>query len=236
MSGIHLSKRLKTVAQFVPKNSRLADIGSDHAFLPIYLSHQKQIQAAVAGEVIAGPFEIAYQHVQDYGLQAMIDVRLGDGLEVLSPIDDNIDCIVIAGMGGLLITEILERGQQHLNGHERLILQANITEPAVRDWLMRHAYQIIDEDIVAEENHIYEVIVAEPTATTVHYTESQLLFGPILMQKKPTDFVTKWTQMQKKRHYLLGQLEQAQSAPVAKVQEVQHELKLIEELMTTWQA
>ncbi|KRL61278.1 tRNA (adenine(22)-N(1))-methyltransferase [Latilactobacillus fuchuensis] len=235
MSGIHLSKRLATVAQFVPENSRLADIGSDHAFLPIYLSQQKRIQAAVAGEVITGPFEIAHQHVQNYGLQTTIDVRLGDGLEVLSPTDDGIDCIVIAGMGGLLITEILERGQQHLNGHERLILQANITEPAVREWLMNHDYQIIDEDIVAEENHIYEVIVAEPTVTPVRYTESQLLFGPVLMQKKPTDFITKWTQMWTKRQHLLGQLEQAQSAPVAKVQEVQHELQLIEEMMATWQ-
>lgn len=234
MSGIHLSKRLATVAQFVPENSRLADIGSDHAFLPIYLNHQKRIKAAIAGEVVAGPFEIAQQHVQNYGLQTTIDVRLGDGLEVLSPTADQIDCIVIAGMGGLLITEILERGQQHLNGHERLILQANITEPAVRQWLMQHNYQIIDEDIVAEENHIYEVIVAEPSPTPVQYTERQLFFGPVLIQKKSVDFVTKWTQMKKKREALLKQLQQAQTAPVAKVQAVQHELQLIEELMTTW--
>ncbi|HAT55745.1 MAG TPA: tRNA (adenine(22)-N(1))-methyltransferase TrmK, partial [Lactobacillus sp.] len=125
MDADHLSKRLAAVASYVPKSARIADIGSDHAYLPVYLAKRNQIAFAVAGEVVDGPFENAVSEIAAQRLTDKIDARLGDGITVLRP-EDRIDTIVIAGMGGTLISDILERGWQHLSGQERLVLQPNV--------------------------------------------------------------------------------------------------------------
>lgn len=234
MSPIHLSKRLAAVAQFVPQDSIVADIGSDHAYLPIWLTEQNRLKGAIASEVVAGPFESTQTHVNQWHLQQQIQVRLGDGIEVLDPTKDQVDCIVIAGMGGLLITEILTRGLDHLNGHERLVLQPNIMESTVREWLNEHDYAIVDEAIVAEDGHIYEVIVGEPKASVAPLSESDRVFGPVLRRTQPADFQLKWKTILNKRRHLWQQLQNAQVVPTDKVKAVEHEIALIEE-MKTWE-
>ncbi len=232
MSPINLSKRLAAVAQFVPQDSIVADIGSDHAYLPIWLTEQKRLKGAIAGEVVAGPFESTQTHVIQWHLEDQIQVRLGDGVEVLNPEEDQVTCIVIAGMGGLLITEILECGLAHLNGHERLVLQPNIMEPTVREWLMKHHYAIVEEAIVAEDGHIYEVIVGEPRTEAVELDEADLVFGPVLRRRQPADFQLKWSTLLNKKRHLLVQLQGAQVTPTEKIATVQHEIQLIEEVQT----
>ena len=103
-----LSKRLETVASFVPKGSNIADIGTDHGYVPIYLVREGQAEHAVAMDVRKGPLERARAHVAEAGLGSRIDVRLSDGLAGLKP--GEADCVVIAGMGGELIIHILEEG------------------------------------------------------------------------------------------------------------------------------
>ena len=93
-----LSKRLETVASFVPKGSNIADIGTDHGYVPIYLVREGQAEHAVAMDVRKGPLERARAHVEAAGLGSRIDVRLSDGLAGLKP--GEADCVVIAGMGG----------------------------------------------------------------------------------------------------------------------------------------
>ena len=111
MNEIKLSKRLKAVADYVDNGARLADIGSDHAYLPTYLMQELVIDFAVAGEVVKGPFEIAKNHVAEADLSDRIVVRLANGLGAIEN-TDKIDTIVIAGMGGILISEILEAGKE----------------------------------------------------------------------------------------------------------------------------
>ncbi|MCQ4503552.1 tRNA (adenine(22)-N(1))-methyltransferase TrmK, partial [Vibrio parahaemolyticus] len=121
---------------------------------------------AVAGEVVKGPYESAKKQVQKNGLEKRIVVRLANGLDAIEP-TDQINAITIAGMGGALIRDILEAGakQHRLTGKERLILQPNIGEQAVRKWLQDNHYQIIAEEILEENKKIYEIIVAEKTST-----------------------------------------------------------------------
>jgi tRNA (adenine22-N1)-methyltransferase len=207
-----LSERLKLIADKIPKDSRVADIGSDHALLPVYLAEQKIIKYAIAGEVNPGPLEAAKEQVKQAGLQHMIDVRSGNGLAVIN--NNETDVITIAGMGGGLITQILSEGYSKLDHVKQLVLQPNVGEELVRIWLYKHDWFLIDEDILTEDNKIYEVLnavkmeeasklneelysihkLAAAAPNCVHLFSKERLFrmGPRLLSE-PTDvFFLKW--------------------------------------------
>ena len=100
-----LSKRLRKIADMVDGGSKLADIGTDHAYLPVYLMKEKKILSAVAGDIHYGPYKTAYNFVRNNNMDNSIDVRIGDGLTILNP--GETDVLVIAGMGGATIVKIL---------------------------------------------------------------------------------------------------------------------------------
>jgi tRNA (adenine22-N1)-methyltransferase len=205
-----LSERLETVASFVPKGSKLADIGSDHAYLPCYLVKKGVVPYAIAGEVVLGPYKSAKGHVEEEGLSEKIMVRMGDGLDVLDPGDVN--CITIAGMGGALITGILERGKEKLGDIGRLILQPNISAITIRKWLLENNWELIEEEMIEEDGKIYEILVAEkgdPLKPYSTHLESELLLGPFLMDKKGKAFFRKWKMEMQNWHNILAQLEKA---------------------------
>ncbi|WP_297078886.1 tRNA (adenine(22)-N(1))-methyltransferase TrmK [uncultured Enterococcus sp.] len=230
-----LSKRLEQVGRFVPKDARLADIGSDHAYLPVALMLKGVLSYAIAGEVVKGPYQSAKRQVEKQHLQHVIDVRLADGLEAIT-LADKIDTITIAGMGGSLIRSILENGNQkkRLAHRERLILQPNIGEKTLREWLVAHRYKIVDETILTENQKIYEIIVAEPSDTAVVYTPQDLLFGPILRQQHTPTLVEKWSREAKQREYVLTQLQQAATLNQEKYDQTKQELDWIMEELATW--
>ena len=110
MDGNKLSYRLQKVAEYVPADSRLADIGSDHAYLPAYLALKGKINFGIAGEVVKGPFQNAQNEIKKENLQEIVDVRLADGLAAVE-LSDEINVVTICGMGGPLICQILEEGK-----------------------------------------------------------------------------------------------------------------------------
>lgn len=226
-----LSLRLKKVGEKVPQGARLADIGSDHAYLPSFLTLNGKISYAVAGEVVKGPYESAKKQVAKNLLSEKIIVRLANGLAAIHE-DDHIDAITIAGMGGTLIRQILENGlkQGQLKKNETLILQPNIGERTLREWLMLNGYGIVDEEILEENDKIYEIIVAEPM-DSVHYSEKELLFGPILLQNKTETFIKKWQREVKAKERVLGDLQKAQVVPQEKIKEVEEQLAWIKEVL-----
>lgn len=232
MNSVNLSKRLQVVADYVEKGARLADIGSDHAYLPCYLAQNKQIAMAVAGEVVEGPFFNAVNEVSRLKLEETVSVRLGDGLQVLNDYDD-ITTITIAGVGGPLIVRILEEGKQ-LNkrgGKETMILQPNVNEQTVREYLMEESYAIMAETILEENGKRYEIIKAEPAAEKVEYDEKDLLFGPFLRQEKSPVFIDKWQSEAKKTAYVIEQMEKAEQTDKEKLKELHARLNLIEEMI-----
>lgn len=216
---IELGERLTRVASFVPNGSKVCDVGSDHAYLPVYLIQNDQISCAIAGEVVEGPFLSAKQTVRDYRMEDCIEVRLGDGLQILSK-EDEITTVTICGMGGELISRILEAGYSggHINGHERLILQPNVAEHFVREWLMNHSYQIIEETVVQDNHRLYEIIVAEPVGKRVEYTELELKYGPILLQQPSELSVAKWNRMNRKNKEILEQLQKSKTPQLEKIE------------------
>ena len=190
MNAQKLSKRLETVASFVPTGAVVADIGSDHAYLPCYLVHKGIASRAVAGEVVQGPFDSAVRQVRTEGLADKITVRLADGLAAVEE-TDGVTAVTIAGMGGPLIVSILEKHPQALKTVTRLILQPNIHAKAIREWAVQHGWALQDEVILEEDGKVYEVLVLQRGAMDL--TEAQTLLGPKLMNTKSPVFVEKWS-------------------------------------------
>ncbi|PCS20011.1 methyltransferase [Lactococcus cremoris subsp. tructae] len=219
---------MKAVADYVDKGARLADIGSDHAYLPTYLVQKNEVVFAVAGEVVKGPFEIAKNHVAQANLKENIQVRLANGLAAIENVD-KIDTIVIAGMGGILISEILEAGKGKLNSVKRLILQANNHEDTLRQWLTEHQFVIKAEQILLEAGKFYEIIVAEPT-TNEHpvLSANDLLFGPFLSKEKSVIFQQKW---QKELNTLNKIIDRLPDEQTEKREEVLTEIAKIKEVL-----
>jgi tRNA (adenine22-N1)-methyltransferase len=231
MNEQSLSLRLTRVGEQVPEQARLADIGSDHAYLPVALMLQNKIQYAVAGEVVKGPFESASRQVMKNGLNEKITVRLADGLAAIQP-EDQINTVVIAGMGGTLIRTILEKGTAHSNitGKERLVLQPNVGERTLREWLQENNYQIVHEELIEENHKNYEIIVAE--AGHAIYSPQELFFGPFLLKEKNLVFHKKWSHELQQRKIVLQELEKAATPPEAKIQELKEQIAWIEEVLS----
>lgn len=230
MNTEKLSVRLDMVAGFVPKGSILVDIGSDHAYLPCFLAKKGAVSFAIAGEVVVGPFESARKQVLAEGLSEVIDVRLGDGLDVIQP--GEVNCITIAGMGGALITSILERGRDKLSSVKRLILQPNIGAISIRRWLLENGWELVDERILEEDGKIYEVLVAEigdPKKPYRNNVELALLIGPFLLQKKEEPFRKKWNLEVMNWRRIYEQLENASKSEetVQKRKEIVEKINLV---------
>ncbi|WP_223591344.1 tRNA (adenine(22)-N(1))-methyltransferase [Neobacillus bataviensis] len=234
MNTDKLSARLAAVAKYVPNGASMADIGSDHAYLPCFLAKNQGVRFAIAGEVVEGPYNSAKNKVRSEGLTDVISVRMGNGLEVIRP--GEVECITIAGMGGALITSILESGKDKLSSVKRLVLQPNISANTIRKWFLENNWQLIAEEIMEEDGKIYEVLVAEkgdPLRTYSSELEIGLLVGPFLLQNKNEAFRKKWTAERNNWLRIYNQLENAAQSQetVEKKEELLNKIKLVEEVL-----
>ncbi len=156
MNKITLTPRLRCVADLIGECGYLADIGTDHAYIPIYAVQNGQAMRAVASDVVKGPVKIAEKNVAEYALDEQIDVVLADGLERAL----GADVIVIAGMGGKLICDILSANLNIARSAKRLVLQPMTCVEDVRRFLHQNSFCVVDEKLAKEENKIYNVLVA----------------------------------------------------------------------------
>lgn len=190
-----LSKRLKKVAEMVTTGNTIADVGTDHAFLPIALIEEGKCSRAVAMDIASGPIRRAQEHVNESGLATAIECRLSDGFEKLSP--DEVDTVVIAGMGGDLICNILEKKKRIA---KELIVSPHTHQEIVRRELLKQGYRITDEAMIIDAGKYYVVIKAErcgdatKEAEAFHdgdnegafekLTPAEEYFGKILIERK----------------------------------------------------
>lgn len=155
--SMNLGPRLQTIADYVPAGARLGDIGTDHAYLPIFLYEQGLIDHAVGVDIHQGPFRSAVQAVSARNLGAGIEIRLGDGLSPLKA--GEVDVLTIAGMGGNTMLEILAARPDVVDKVTHLILQPQGSEDKVRLRLLKEDWGLWDETLVEEEGRIYTVLV-----------------------------------------------------------------------------
>jgi len=240
MMTLQLSNRLQFIANLISGNVLFADIGSDHAYLPCYVCLQDPHAQSIAGEVAKGPYERALQTVAKYDLHERIDVRLGNGLDIIQT-DDRIEEIVIAGMGGTLISTILDNGKEKLQKVNRLIIQPNNNELRVRETFLKLGFLLTDEYILEENNLIYEILVAEKKEVSskkkdpydINTKEKQLLFGPILYKEKSSVFIKKWQQERKKLEKTIQQMKRSEDQTVQmKIKSFEERINWIEEVIS----
>ena len=154
-----MSPRLKTIMGFLVGDC-LADIGTDHGYLPVEACLDNIVKKALACDYYPGPLSKAEANIERFGLKDRIEIRLGYGLNPVKP--GEADCAVISGMGGMLIIDILEADKEVAKSFKRLIVQPQHDIPAVRQYLHDTGFRIIDEVLVLEKHRRYTVIAAEP--------------------------------------------------------------------------
>ncbi|AEY65798.1 class I SAM-dependent methyltransferase [Clostridium sp. BNL1100] len=179
---LNLKGRLKLIADKVPKCNVLADIGTDHAYIPIYLVQNGVCQKAIASDIKIGPVKMASNNISLYKLSEKIETRLGNGLDTIEI--NEADSIIIAGMGGTLLTELLESNRQKAVNTDALVLQPMNDLHVVRKWLYDNAFEIYDEEMVAEGPKMYCVLSAKFSGNKKQYSDFELHVGQSLIDKK----------------------------------------------------
>ena len=177
-------KRLKAISDFIYPYRRIADIGCDHGYLIKIAFDNNLIDYAYAIDNKIGPLNSSKNNLKDYQNVAYF---LSDGLD---KVDESIECVIIAGMGGMLIISILEKNKDKLKNIKRLILQANRDEYLLRKYLVENGFYIKDENIIKEDNKYYEIDCFEKGYE--EYDFNDLYFGKILMKNKDVVFIEKW--------------------------------------------
>ena len=190
-----LSKRLEAIASFVPNGSFLADVGSDHAYLPIALVERGVIDYAQAIDDKMGPFMRMKGNVTDHKLENRIILSRSDGISALR---SDVDCVAICGLGGLLSCSILESHPERLTNVKTIVMDPHRDLRAVRARVSALGFAIVDETMVYEDKIYYSIIRFDRSENVPVYTEDELCFGPILMKKKEPLFLD-WLYEQRKR-------------------------------------
>ncbi len=178
---MQISKRLQAVSDMVASGSCLADVGTDHGYIPIYLVEEKRIPCAIAMDINRGPLSRARENIERNGLSDQIETRLSDGLDALLP--GEADTIVIAGMGGPLAVEILKRGRAVLESCRDLILQPQSEIWIVRRYLDENGWRIRRENMILEEGKYYPLLLAS-RGNSEALDAVRLFYGPRLLEKR----------------------------------------------------
>lgn len=156
-----LDPRLQAIADYVKRGDAVADIGTDHAYVPVYLVARGICDRVVATDIGKGPLENARKVVRDRGYEGRIDLRLGNGLSPIAT--ESFDKIIIAGMGGLLIRDLLAKHRSFIERiGARLILQPMVAQAELRQWLYENGFSIVSERLAMDRGKYYEILLAEP--------------------------------------------------------------------------
>ena len=224
---MQLSKRLSAVADMVTSGNCLADVGTDHGYIPIYLVKQGRIAGAVAMDIHSGPLQRAKENIRNYHLEDRIQSRLSDGVAALQ--DFEADTVVIAGMGGGLVMKILTEGRRVLKTASEIVLQPQSEIEKVRRFLQIEGYCIDAENMILEDGKFYPMMRAVHGQMKLE-RQIEFKYGPILLKNKNECLKA----FLEKEEFLYRQvrntlLENKNEKTVRRLREIEEELKLINE-------
>ena len=196
-----INSRLKTIGDLVEKDSICLYVGCDHALLDIYLVHRKLNIKTIASDIAQGPLEQAKKNIEREHLEDVIETRLGSGLETYT---DEINTIIISGMGGRNIIGIFKDNIKKLNKVETLIISPNNYQEDVKRFLCKHGFYIQNEEFVKDKKFIYQIIIFKKGKK--RYSKKEYFFGPIFLEKKGPLFREYYERELKSREILISLL------------------------------
>jgi tRNA (adenine22-N1)-methyltransferase len=184
MNVISIDDRLKDIASLVDNCDTIADVGTDHGYLPIYLIQTNKVKKAIASDVAKGPLSKAKENIEKYQLNDKISTTLCSGLSL---IPSGVDTIIMAGMGSMLMINIINEAPHKYNTY---ILQANLNVPMLRKFLSENNFVIVDEKVSFTHKKFYEILKVKQGKQQLN--EMQIKYGPINLINKSPNFIKKW--------------------------------------------
>ena len=223
---MELSKRLQAVADLVSEGLVVADVGTDHGYIPIYLIETKKSPKAFAMDVNKGPLLRAKEHIAEHGLETRIETRLSDGVRALKK--DECDCVVVAGMGGALTIKIMEEGKDIFRNLKEFVLQPQSELQKVRAYLCENAYFIVEENMVLDDGKFYPMFRVI-NGQSEEYHAIELCYGKLLLEQKNTVLKNFLEKEKAVKELILSNLEQSFGEHIeTRRKEIQEELEGIE--------
>lgn len=212
-----LSKRLKVVLDYIENDDIVADIGCDHGYLGIACI-EKGIKFVQLIDNKEGPLSSAKANLKNYD-SSKYELTLSDGLDLINNL---VNTVVICGMGGELIVDIINNHLDIVKNMKKVIVQANTKINYLRKYLSEHSLKIVDESIVEDMDKIYEIIVFTYEECSEKLDDFDILFGPCLRKEKNTVFIKKWTERLNEYNRILAN---------SYVEEIKKEKEMIEEVL-----
>lgn len=204
MPILRITNRLAVLASYFTGYETLADIGTDHAYLPIYLAKQGGYSKIIATDLNIKPLERAREEIKSHCLDSIIETRQGNGLNCLEPRE--VQGVAIAGMGGETIRDILASSLDLSKELRILVLQPMTRSFILREWLQKNNFIFLDEELVAEDNHLFEIIVVRFGVAKKNFSPLELEVGPILLEKRHCLLIDQIKQILNKYQQTLHQL------------------------------
>lgn len=218
-----INERLKKVGDLVDTNSSILDIGCDHALLDIYLVKEDKVKKAVASDIKEGPLKNAKENIKKYKLGKKIETRLGDGLDTYT---DDIDTVVVSGMGGRTIIGIFKYKPKIVKKIDTIIVSPNNYQEDVRRFFTSVGFYIDKEELVKEGKIIYQIIKLKRGKKK--YKKKDYFFGPILLENKNKLFIEYYKRELKSREIILDILPKNHRLRRYKIKK---EIKMIEKVI-----
>ena len=229
MNVLTLPPRLAQIAACISPCRCMADIGTDHAYLPAALCLDGICQTAIAADVRPGPLRRAAATVKRYGLEKEIALRLGNGTAPLAPGDA--DTIVIAGMGGLMIAQIIQNGLSVIRSASQVILQPMTAAMELREFLSASGFTITGEYLAKEDTKIYNILTIASNPDPHPLTPAECYLGRELLRNRPPLFDEYLQRRRQKLLKMLAGLKKASCpASLEKYNDCKNLLKSIDEL------
>lgn len=180
--------RLEFLASLTKNSNSVLDIGSDHAYTVVYAVRDFGVKKATAADINIGPLKNAVENIRSFKLEDKIDTCLSNGF---SNIESSYDTVVISGMGGKLIRDILDNSKEKLPNFSKFILQPNSDMIVLREYLMNNNMLIVDEHLILDKKKFYVII--ECIKGNMNLSEDELFYGPILLKKRDPLFIEMYT-------------------------------------------
>ena len=226
---MELSKRLSAVAGLVSSGLVVADVGTDHGYIPIFLLESGKCEKAFAMDVNEGPLKRARDHIAIHGLSRKIELRLSDGVRALVP--GECECVVIAGMGGGLAIKILEEGKEIFQSLKEFVLQPQSELSKVREYLWKEGYQVVAEDMVEEDGKFYPMMKVTKGSDS-EYSNIELRYGRnLLKDNHPVLKVFLEKEVRSKENILKNLEKQSGEHIEIRKKELQEELSMVKEAL-----